>query len=329
MELRHMRYFLAVAEELNFTRAAARLGIGQSPLSQQIKDLERELDVILLHRVPYGAELTDAGSAFLEECRRTLAAAECAVVAAQRASRGELGSLRIGFTSSAHFNRLVPDAIRDFTRRFPDVTLSLEEANTVKLVELLNSGAVDVILSHSVIDDDGRLHSVDLTQEPLVVVLPADHELASKDQVALIELADELFVMKPRQVGPELYRTVLAACEKAGFRPKMGQETPQLATVISLIAANLGVSLIPSSMQHIRANGVEYRPIRGETPHVSLTLVWRRLERSQAIQNFVSMVRAYKREPQPFHDEVRTGDSLDCAATLESAGTPLVVKLAL
>ncbi len=291
MELRHIRYFVAVAEELNFTRAAARLGIGQPPLSQQIKDLEIEIGVTLLRRVPHGAELTDAGRTFLDEGRRVLAASEAATVSAKRAARGEFGRLRLGFTSSAHFNAAVPTVIRDFSRRYPEVELQLEEAHTNALFDRLESGALDVAFTHSALDGQSRLHLVPVHEESLVVVLPVTHRCAGQAAVPLSALIADRFIMKPRHVGPALHKAVFDACRDAGFEPHVGQEAPQLATVISLVAAELGVSVVPQSMQHIKVAGVAYAALEGAVAHVTLSLAWRRQERSGVVGNFIALVR--------------------------------------
>ena len=265
MELRHIRYFVAVAEELNFTRAAARLGIGQPPLSQQIKDLEAELGVILLRRVPHGAELTEAGRAFLQEGLAALAAAENAAISAKRASRGEVGRLRLGFTGSAHFNSCVPSAIRSFRQAYPGVELQLEEANTYKLLDQMLLGALDVAFTHSGIEDENRLMLVPVERDTLVAALPANHSCSGQSAVRLADLEKDDFIMKPRHVGPELHKAVFDACRRAGFEPKQGQEAPQLATVISLVAAELGISIVPGSMQHIKAAGGRVLAHRGRT----------------------------------------------------------------
>ena len=295
MELRHIRYFVAVAEELNFTRAAARLGIGQPPLSQQIKDLESELGAALLRRVPHGAELTEAGKAFLEEGRRALAAAESAATAVKRAVRGESGHLKLGFTSSAHFNAVVPTTIRQFTGRYPKVQLSLEEANTNKLLDAVSRGALDVAFTHSGLEQGTGLSCLAVKVEPLVAALPATHAKAGGRAVRLADLAGDEFILKPRSVGPELHRQVIEACRKAGFEPSLGHEAPQLATVISFVAAGLGVALVPASMQDVRASGVSYLPLSDVEASISLCLVWRRADPSKVVQNLVTLVKSTSR----------------------------------
>jgi DNA-binding transcriptional LysR family regulator len=296
MELRHIRYFIAVAEERNFTRAAARLGIGQPPLSQQIKDLERELGVLLFRRVPHGAELTEAGHAFLQEGRRVLAASESATLAAQRSARGESGRLRLGFTGSAHFHEIVPALIRDFGRRYPDVGLQLEEATTFRLLESLAGGDLDVAFTHSSVDGVNGLTFFHIQDEPLVAVLPIAHRCAEHQAVRVSSLVDDTFVlMRSQSLGPALHKAIADACRGAGFEPRLGQEAPQLATVISLVAAELGISFVPRSLQQIQATGVVFRPIGDVETRVSLLLACRSHERSSVVKNFVALARASAR----------------------------------
>ncbi len=292
MELRHIRYFVAVAEELNFTRAAARLGIGQPPLSQQIKDLEAELGVALFRRVPHGAELTEASKTFLEEGRRALVASQGAANAARRAGRGEFGRLRVGFTGSAHFNAVVPSLVRDFSRRYPDVHLEFEEANTYRLLDMLALGTLDAAFAHSGLEDRARFDTTQVKNEPLVAVLPSGHRLSAEAAVPLAGLAEDTFILKPRRVGPELHKAIFEACEGVGFEPRLGHEAPQLATVVSFVAAGLGVSLVPTSMQQMKAAGVTYLPLAGAQASVNLSLVWRRHEGSTVVKNFVGLAKA-------------------------------------
>ncbi|MCJ8062422.1 itaconate degradation transcriptional regulator RipR, partial [Staphylococcus aureus] len=184
MELRHIRYFLAVAEERHFTRAATKLGIGQPPLSQQIKDLERELGAQLFRRVPHGAELTEAGKAFYDVVKGLPATATRAVLAAQRVARGESGVLRVGFTASAAFNSVVPGAIRTFKRAYPDVRLQLEEGNTTQLADELNEGSLDVAFLRPGFTGNERFQLRLLSEEPMVIVLAETHPAAACKQIA-------------------------------------------------------------------------------------------------------------------------------------------------
>lgn len=288
MELRHIRYFLAVAEERNFTRAAVRVGIGQPPLSQQIKDLEAEVGAPLFRRLPKGAELTAAGRAFLESVRLIPVQAEQAIHAAQRAVRGETGSLRVGFTSSAPFNPIVTAMIRSFRRAYPDVKLTLEEGRSTQLGARLRDGDLDVafLRPQSSASDDLQLRR--LSDEPMLIVLPASHPLARMSTIDLVRMRDEALILIPRDIVPSVFDTVILACRKAGFEPILGQSAPQFGAVVSLVAAELGVSLVPASVRQLHIAGVVYREVRSNAPVVGLSLAFRRGETSRVVRNFIT-----------------------------------------
>ena len=288
MELRHIRYFLAVAEEKNFTRAAARVGIGQPPLSQQIKDLEAEVGTNLFQRLPQGAELTEAGRAFLEIVKGFPAQAERAVRAAQRAARGESGTLRIGFTGSAVFNPVVPGAVRKFRRAYADVELSLVEVNSVGLISGLVEGTLDAVFLRPGTAGSEELHLRLLSEEPMLAVLPASHAAAKDEEVHLARLRSDPFILTPRSAGSTLFDTVIAACRKAGFEPVLGQTAPQIGSVINFVAAELGVSLVPASMRAVKVPGVVYREVSGAAPVARLSLATRRGDTSPVLRNFVA-----------------------------------------
>lgn len=290
MELRHIRYFLAVAEEGNFTRAAARLGIGQPPLSQQIRDLETEIGALLFHRVPHGAELTAAGMAFLSGAKAALAAAEKARLAAQSANRGETGRLSLGFTASSAFNPIVSTTIRRFQARWPDVQLSLTEMNTLGLMEQLERGELDATFMRPGLDDPGGIRLKRLPDEPMVVALPASHPLAKQKTLPLALLAKEPFILFPRLVGLSLYDDVVRACHEAGFELKVAQEAPQISSVVNLVAADLGVSIVPASISQIKLAGVAYRPIEGPPAVARLALAVLRSQRSPVTENLMGLL---------------------------------------
>ena len=290
MELRHLRYFLAVAEEGNFTRAAARLGIGQPPLSQQIRDLESEIGAMLFHRVPHGAELTAAGAAFLPEAKASLAAAEKARLAAQSANRGETGRLSLGFTASSAFNPVVSTTIRRFQARWPDVQLSLTEMNTLGLMQKLEHGELDATFFRPGLDDPDGVRLKRLPDEPMVVALPASHALAKRKTLPLALLAKEPFILFPRLVGLSLYDDVVRACREAGFELKVAQEAPQISSVVNLVAADLGVSIVPASISQIKLAGVAYRPIEGPPAVARLALAVLRSQRSPVTENLMSLL---------------------------------------
>ncbi|HYG06188.1 MAG TPA: LysR family transcriptional regulator [Stenotrophomonas sp.] len=273
MELRHLRYFLAVAEEANFTRAAARLGIGQPPLSQQIQTLERELGTPLFRRTHAGATLTEAGAAFLVEVRRVLADVERAADTARRIARGEGGRLRLGFTASAAFNPLVPRLIRDFRRQWPRVQLVLEETNTAGLLEALGNGRLDAaFIRYTPTAPPPDLELLRFADEPMMIAVPAAHPLAGHARAPLAALAGEPFILFPRSFGSSLYDEILAVCRESGFSLQITQEAPQMSSIVNLVAAELGVSVVPASTAQVQLPGVRYLQIEGRVPLARLAL---------------------------------------------------------
>ncbi|WP_242147391.1 LysR family transcriptional regulator [Sphingomonas sp. BAUL-RG-20F-R05-02] len=293
MELRHVRYFLAVAEEGNFTRAARRLGIGQPPLSQQIRDLETEIGARLFHRVPHGAELTEAGAAFQARVRDLPHLAEAAIHAAQRAGRGETGALRVGFTGSAAFNPIVPSVIRAYRRRFPDVELSLREGNSLDLVAALRDDMLDAAFLRPDAVDLAGLAIHDLDDEQLVAAVPVAHAAARDPALPLATLAGEAFVLTPRDLGPTLFDAAIGACRDAGFEPMLGQSAPQIASVLAFVAAELGVSLVPDSMRSALIQGVVYLDLSDVRRSVRMAIAHRRGDLSTALRHFAGAARAH------------------------------------
>ncbi|WP_313369750.1 LysR family transcriptional regulator [Achromobacter animicus] len=291
MELRHLRYFTAVAEELHFTRAAARLGIGQPPLSQQIQQLEREIGTPLFLRLPRGIALTEAGAQFLDDARAILASADRAIDVARRLGRGERGAITVGFTASAVFHPYLPRAIRAYRDRYPDVRITLTESNTISLLRGLRAGEVDVAFVRPPYVLDAEFESERVLDEPMLIALPPGHPLSRKRAVPIAELADEDFVLYPRPIGAGLYDAIQSACQRAGFAPRVIQEAPQMASIVSLVAAGVGISIVPAAMRHMGAQGIEYRPIKGDAPHALLDMAYRRHDRSVAAENAVGMLR--------------------------------------
>jgi len=299
MELRHLRYFVAVAEERHITRAAQRLGIQQPPLSQQIRALEAELQVQLFRRKPRGVELTQAGQALFAEAQAILRQVEHAVAAARRTARGEEGRIGLGFTSSASFHPFVPQAIREYRETHPLVALSLEESGTGELVAGLLEERLDAAFVRSPIGpaEGIAIHSV--LEEAMVAALPAGHALAAGPgtgpaarPLALAALAAETFILYRRPLGPGLYDAIIAACQRAGYSPNIGQEAPRMLAILSLVAAGLGVTLVPQSMRRLRVHGVVYRALDSAAGLVApLNLAYRRSESSVAAQRFIALVR--------------------------------------
>jgi DNA-binding transcriptional LysR family regulator len=294
MELRHLRYFVAVAEEGHVTRAAERLGIQQPPLSQQIRALETELQVQLLRRKPRGVELTQAGRALFTDAQAILRQVDDAIAATRRTALGQAGRIGLGFTSSASFHPLVPRLIREFRDAHPLVALALEESGTGELVDALRDERLDAAFVRSPIGPAAGIAVHAVLEEPMVAALPAGHTLAAggRAPLGLGALAAETFILYRRPLGPGLYDSIIAACQRAGYSPRIGQEAPRMLATLSLVAADLGVTLVPQSMRRLRVHGVAYRPLDPADGLVApLNLAYRRGESAPAAQRFIAMAR--------------------------------------
>ncbi len=289
MELRHLRYFLAVAEELHFTRAAERLGIGQPPLSQQIQSLEREIGTPLFRRLPRGVELTDAGRSFQQDAQAIIDDAERATDRARRVARGELGRIRVGMINSAPFHPFIPRVIREFRRLYPNVALSLQENSTPALAQAIRDDQIDIAFVRPLLGESDGLQVRNLFDEDVVIALPSGHALARRQRLPLLSLSLEPFVLFPRAVGSGLYDDIIAVCRKVGFSPRIVQETLQVTSIVNLVAAGLGVSLVPASMQQVHTDGVTYRPISGPRPKARMSLIYR--ENAAASSPVAHMIR--------------------------------------
>ena len=290
MELRHLRYFVAVAEELHFGRAAEKLHISQPPLSMQIRALEDELGVVLLNRTQRHVSLTQAGNAMLHEARQILSQVEQAVQTTRRAGRGEIGELAIGFISIADYN-VLPVILREFRHAYPLVNLALKESTTDAQIDDLINGRIDVGLLLPPINEPA-LESVAVLREPLIAALPQQHPLARKPgAIALAGLADAPFILFPRHRAPGLYDDVLSFCRGAGFSPRIGQEAIQMQTIISLVSAGLGVALIPESLRNLQRTGVVYKSLKETSPLTEIHLAWRRGDPLPALRSFVELAR--------------------------------------
>ena len=293
MDFRRLRYFVAVAEELHFTRAASRLRVAQPHLSQEIRRLERELGTELFVRSKRSVALTAAGHVFLERVRRIFDATADAVRAAQRASRGETGKLAVGFVSVAGY-AVVPRAIAKFRRTHPDVELVLSELNSDEGVQAVRSGRLDVCLLHPPRNLEPALSIETAWQEPLVVTLPRGHALASTRQIDLSRLKTEPLVLWHRDIASRLHDEVIAACHAAGFEPRIAQRTVRLATVVSLVASGVGYALVPESTAQAGIKAVVFRRLTGNRAAVPMSFVWRRKEVAPALAQFMAAVREAK-----------------------------------
>lgn len=290
MELRHLKYFVTVAEELNFRRAAERLYMEQPPLSRQIRQLEEELGVDLFHRTKRGVSLTEAGQAFLDEARLTLAQAERASQVAKRASGAKQKKLAIGF-SICIFNHILSGVVQTFRQTFPDVSITLIEMGTSAQVQALVAGEIDVGFVHLPIAEDNIIITETVLIEPLVVALPAGHPLSSQAEIPLQLLADEPFVLCPQEVKPDLYNKIVTICQQAGFQPKVVQEATPPEVVIRLVEAGAGISLVAASTQSRHLAGVAYRAIAGTTTQLEVGVAWHKQRTSLPVEQFLNVVR--------------------------------------
>jgi DNA-binding transcriptional LysR family regulator len=292
MEFRHVRYFLAVADEGSFTRAAERLGIAQPPLSQQIKLLEQEIGVRLFRRLSHGVELTPAGFAF----RAAVAGVPHEIAEgtrlARKAAAGESGVIRIGFTGTAALNPVAPACIRQFRNAYPDIEIQVTEANSVALAEALIDDRLDIAILRPSKSDPEALGEDILADEPLLAALPASHPLAaSGNPVDLADLRDDPFILTPRSVGVSLHDAILRACARAGFAPKSGPAAPHIASILSLVAADLGVSLVPESISRVNLQGTVFRPLTDMSERVAIAIAYRRASTSPVVRNFRALAR--------------------------------------
>ena len=294
MELRHLRYFVAVAETLHFGRAAARLNMSQPPLSRQIRQLENEFGVLLLERTKRRVELTDAGAMMLADARRLLADADGLAERARRAVTGEIGRLSLGFVSAADYS-ILPGLLRRYRAEYPAVTLELRELTTDVQLRELRDGRIDAGVVLAPIDEPS-LSALMLLEEPLVAALPAADPLAAGNgPLTARMLARRPFIMFPRHMAPGLHDAIARVCKDAGFVAQVAQEAIQMQTIVSLVAAGLGVALVPESIRALQRQGVVYRALRERTPKMAVLLAWRKGNRAAGLAHFIEVARLESR----------------------------------
>ena len=290
MELRHFRYFIALAEELHFGRAARRLNVVQPALSQQIRQLEQELGVMLLSRTKRRVMLTESGRAFLVEARRTLASAEQSALAARSAAAGEVGRLRVGYVDLATWS-VLPKVLRTYRKRYPRVELVLTELHCEPQREALLRGDLDVGF-FSLREPRGALTGARVIDDQLVVALPRDHNVARRARIPLALLATEPWVLFPREMKTWYVELVLAACASAGFVPRVVQEASQMHTLRALVSAGFGVTMLPSAVATVPSRDIVFRPLSGRAPRLPLDVIWRENDLSPAGERFVEVAQA-------------------------------------
>lgn len=293
MELRHLRYFLAVAEELHFTRAAARLHIGQPPLSQQIQALEAELGVSLFQRTRRSVRLTEAGQHLLLRAREILGATENVAEELQRIVRGEHGELRIGFTSTGLLMPGVRDLIRHYRQAFPEVNLRLREMYTEAQFEALLNNELDIGFVRTNEAAPEGLALQNLQQDRLCLVVPHEHPLAQQAQIPLADCRYEDFIFYPAHSGASVGPLVRQLCLDAGFEPHIVQEAREALTQVGLVAAGVGVAVLPEPMAVLQLPGVRFVPLAQASACLSMGLANRPGDQSPCVKNFMMMLRSF------------------------------------
>ncbi len=292
MELRHLRYFVAVAEERHFGRAARRLRMAQPPLSRQIQSLENELGFPLLQRSRRSVELTPAGAVLLERARLLFTEVDRAIHEARRAHTGETGQISVAYLSSLAYSGLTR-LLRAFRERLPGVEVTLRELSPAAQLDALKDGALDVGFVRGPIEDPSISFEC-VRRERLLVALPADHPMAAKKRIALSSLAGEPFVTFPRSRAAAFFDSIMVMCHDAGFSPRIVQQAPQL-DIVSLVAAGYGVAILPESIREVHRPGLELRPIVG-SPSVELLAAWRASNTSAVPRTFLEILRRVSAE---------------------------------
>src|ERR1700743_2251844 len=292
MELRHLRYFVAVAEELHFTRAALRLNMAQPPLSQQIRALETELGVQLFARTRRSVALTDAGQALLERAREMLAAAQALPQELQRVARGEVGLLRIGFSSTPPLTKVLRDVVADHRRSHPDVALNLREMHSQLQFESLRRGELDVGLVRYNEGTPEGIRLQLLRNDPLRLVVPAGHRFARRRSVAIAECRDEAFIGFPGDAGTGTGPLLKRLAAQAGFTPRIAQEAREATHQLGLVAAGLGIAVLPAPLEAVRVEGVHYVSLEDAGALLVMSVATRADEASERVSQFVRRVGA-------------------------------------
>jgi len=286
MELRRLRYFAVVAEELHFGRAAARLNMSQPPLSIQIKKLEDEIGVTLFIRKRH-IELTPAGKEFLEYARNALQQVQLGIRSAKRVHLGELGQLNVGFISSMGYT-YIPALLAVFRKRRPDVELALNDLDTWSQFAAIKKGSLHVGVVRGPVDEPG-ISSVTVLTERLVVAMPINHRHSSARKVSIRDLAHDSFILSPRNISRPLNREVLRLCQRVGFTPHVSQEAIQLHVVVSLVSAGIGIAIVPESTQLLPVPGVVFRPLAERDGRAHIAVVFRTVSPSPLVREFVDV----------------------------------------
>jgi DNA-binding transcriptional LysR family regulator len=291
IELRHLRYFLAVAEELNFGRAAERLNITQPSLSRQIQNLEKELKIILFERNQRQIKLTSPGQMFLTEVEQILLRFDQGIQIIKRVSRGEIGQLTVGFQGSSVYD-IIPISIKSFRDRFPDVEVIMQPMETSEQVIAIAENNLDVGFVIPPITD-AKLEVEVLLQEPLVLALPENHPLAAQSEIAITALANEPLILASRDRGCGLHEQIFEIYQRAGLRPNVVCAAREMQVMLGFVAAGMGISLLPSHVKNFQRTGVIYRKLIPEAPIAGLGIAWKPNNPTPVLLAFLEIIRSF------------------------------------
>jgi DNA-binding transcriptional LysR family regulator len=296
MKLRQLQFFMGVAEELSFSRAATRLHIAQPSLSTQIKALEEEIGARLFERDKRHVSLTPAGRRFQSKVASLLELADSAKVEARSTERGQLGTIDVGYTALSMFSTALPHAIRSFRAQEPNVRVTLRELPSLEQLHELGERTLDIgVLRRLDASAPKGITIVEWYRTPLVVAIPKDHVRAASRSVLLSDLKTEPFIMYPRQAGTGIYWQVMDLCTNAGFRPRVVREVLESSTMIGLVAAGVGIAIVPADMNCIQFSGVIYREIADAGAHTSLFIAKREGDRNEHLRSLCRLLRQYAR----------------------------------
>jgi DNA-binding transcriptional LysR family regulator len=295
MNLRSLRCFLAVAEDLHFGRAAKRLNISQPPLTQHIKSLEQELGARLFERTKRSVRITEAGSALLDEARLLIAQADGLRHVVQRADKGRSGTLRAGFITSAIFTktRLLYSKM---SRGVPGATVMWQEMNSSEQVDALREGKIDIGFLHTPVEHHD-LEARVIVRDPMIVAVPDTHRLAGRRSAPLSEFGDDDFVLPLRHMSPSFYDRIIAACSAAGISPAIPHQPRHLLTILSMVSMGAGISLVPSSLAGAGFPSVAFIKIRGRTPITEVSVIWNPENRSPVLARAIQVLGLVARSP--------------------------------
>ncbi|WP_170432549.1 LysR family transcriptional regulator [Ruegeria arenilitoris] len=287
MDLRHLRYFIAVAEELNFTRAAERLNMAQPPLSQQIRQLEEELGAVLLERGSRPLKLTRAGELLLENAQEVILLADRTRKDVARIGRGQVGQLNVAFVGSALYS-LLPSVLNKFRQKYPEIEVSLNEMLAPDIVSALRERRADIGLIRPSLPDTGEFEQKLLVTEPLVLAVPEQHPIAGEISVPLAAIDGQPLILYPRLPKPSVTNNILRTCEAVGVEPEIVQEVLHIQTALMLVSAGVGLTLVARSVAAQQRNGLVFVEINSPTLSTELSLVWRTGGFSPSLTNFLT-----------------------------------------